>query len=278
MSRMPRTLAFGLMALALGSGCSSLRYEKSEDLWAQGDDKFKNGQFADSIPYYDELLRRDDNDTKARLKRGIARDRSGDTSDALTDYGTLADAGDGRALLFRAQMEVRDGLYDQAEKDLAGLRGMSLNEHQEVIQYGLVGELRLKQGKARMAIQSLEKAIELGSSSADSDTLIHVRQAHYNAGEAYFQMGQYQSATEHLEAYKDLADKTGGDVDGHTYYKLCIVHYMSGDLEGARAYLSKADPVSLKKAGDTFQDPDFFGSGSVEAAEAAPSRPAPRAQ
>ena len=48
-----KTLAFSLVALMVaGSGCSSLRYKKTEDLWAESDAKFKNAQYADAVPYY----------------------------------------------------------------------------------------------------------------------------------------------------------------------------------------------------------------------------------
>src|SRR5438132_1260714 len=48
-------LGLGL-ALVVLSGCGSLRYKKTDDLWAESDQKFKSGSYADAIPYYDELL------------------------------------------------------------------------------------------------------------------------------------------------------------------------------------------------------------------------------
>src|SRR5579871_391027 len=150
MTRTLRLLAFCLTGLYL-AGCSSLRYKKSEDLWAEGDAKFNGGQYSDSVAYYDELLRRDENDRRARMHRAIARDRSGATSDALDDYQKVADQGDASALLFRANLDVKSGFFDAAERDLSALRGMSLDSHQQVAQLTLVGLLRLRQGNARMA-------------------------------------------------------------------------------------------------------------------------------
>lgn len=254
------SLGFALGFAAVGfvaSGCTSLRYKKTEDLWSESDQKFKGGDYAGAKPYYDELLRRDENDQKARLYRGLSEDRSGDTSAAIDDYNRVGDA---RALLFSAGLNIKNGFYDAAEKDLQQLKGMSLDSHQQVAQLSLVGQLRLKQGQARMAIQSLERACDLARGQSDSYTLEHSSKAHFNACEAYFQLGEFQSAMEHMEQYRQISEQTGVGCDGRDYYKLCIVHYLSGDIEGARGYLPKADPELRKKAGEVFNDAAFFGT------------------
>lgn len=253
-------LAFGLAALVCGStGCGSLRYKKSEDLWAESDQKFKAGQYADAVPYYDELLRRDENDTRARLRRGIARDNAGATTEALDDYQKVSEQGDARALLWKADLDITSGFYDAAERDLAALKSMSLDSHEQVAQLALLGRLRLKQGNARMAVQSLEAACERGKGQSDSFTLQHTRVAHYHAAQAYFSLGEFGSAAEHMETYRQISDQSGVGCDGRDYYHLCIFHYLSGNMEGAKAYLPKADPELRKKAGEIFNDQAFFG-------------------
>lgn len=254
-------VALGFAAVGfIASGCTSLRYKKTEDLWSESDQKFHGGDYAGAKPYYDELLRRDENDEKARLYRGISEDRSGDTSAAIDDYKRSGDTGDARALLFSAGLNIKNGFYDAAEKDLGQLKGMSLDSHQQVAQLSLVGELRLKQGNARMAIQSLERACDLARGQSDSATLDHASKAHYNAAQAYYQLGEFQSSMEHMEQYRQIAEQTGAGCDGRDYYQLCILHYFSGDMDGARSYLPKADPDLRKKAGVELNDQAFFGS------------------
>src|SRR4051812_16895336 len=103
-----RLFGFALAALMLAStGCSSLRYKKTEDLWVESDQKFKAGQYGEAVPYYDELLRRDENDVRARKNRGIARDRSGATTEALDDYQKCSEQGDAKALLWRAGLDIK---------------------------------------------------------------------------------------------------------------------------------------------------------------------------
>lgn len=254
-------LGFGLAVLMIAtSGCTSLRYKKTEDLWAESDQKFKAGQYGDAVPYYDELLRRDENDVKARKYRAIAKDRSGATTDALDDYQKCSEQGDTKALLWRANLDIKSGFLDAAERDLQALRGASLDGHEQVAQFTLIGTLRLKQGNARMAVQSLERACELARGQSDSFTLGHARDAHYNAADAYYQLGEFQSGMEHMEQYRQISETTGSGLDGRDYSMLCLLHYLSGDMEGARQYVGKCDAEWRRKAAQDFGDPAFFGS------------------
>lgn len=254
---MARMLAVAV--LAASAGCSSLRYKKTEDLWVESDQRFRSGQFSDAIPYYDELLRRDDGDQKARLFRGISRDRTGETTGALDDYGRASASGDARALLFRANLSIKSGFYDAAERDLGSLRDASLEPHEKVAQLTLVGTLRLRQGKARLATQSLERACDLARGAADPYTMGHARDAHANASEAYYQLGEFDKASEHYDQYARLTEATGGALDGEDYYQLGVLHYLSGDFEGAKAHLAKADPDKRARAAEILNDPTFFG-------------------
>ncbi|MEZ0227077.1 MAG: tetratricopeptide repeat protein [Planctomycetota bacterium] len=256
-----RLFGFCLAAIMLASaGCSSLRYKKTEDLWVESDQKFKAGQYGDAVPYYDELLRRDDSDVRARQYRGIAKDRSGATTEALDDYQRCSEQGSVKTLLWRANLDIKSGFLDAAERDLQALRGATLENHEQVAQFTLIGTLRLKQGNARMAVQSLEKSCELARGQSDSFTLGHARDAHYNAAYAYYQLGEFQSGMEHMEQYRQISETTGAGLDGRDYSMLTLLHYLSGDIEGARGYVGKADPEWRKKAAQDFGDPAFFGS------------------
>lgn len=262
MSRFPwRTLAraTALTILATSMGCSSLRYKKSEDLWAESDQKFRSGAYSDAIPYYDELLRRDEQDARARRLRGISRDRTGETQGALEDYEKAASHGDATVLLYRANLNIKSGYYDAAERDLGALRDAPLDSHQKVAQLTLVGTLRLRQGNARLAAQSLERACDMARGAADPGTMAHARDAQYNAAEAYYRLGEFDKAVEHIDQYARLSEATGNALDGEDYYQLGILHYLSGDFEGSRGYLSKADPDRRAKAAEILGDPTFFG-------------------
>jgi tetratricopeptide (TPR) repeat protein len=258
---MARTVTAGLaMMILAGSGCTSLRYKKTEDLWSESDQKFKAGQYPDTVPYYDELLRRDENDQNARIHRALAKDKSGATTDALDDYQKCADAGNVKALLWRAGLDIKSGFYDAAERDLQSLKGASLDGHEQVAQFTLIGTLRLRQGNNKLAVQSLERACDLARGQSDSFTLQHARDAHYNAADGYYHLGDFAAAMEHMEQYRQISESTGAGLDGRDYSMLCLMHYMNGDMEGARSYLSKTDPDWRRKAAKDFDDAAFFGS------------------
>jgi tetratricopeptide (TPR) repeat protein len=248
-----------LTILASSMGCSSLRYKKSEDLWAESDQRFRNGAYSDAIPYYDELLRRDDQDGRARRLRAISRDRTGETQGALEDYEKAASRGDSSSLLFRANLNIKSGYYEAAERDLAALRDAPLDSHEKVAQLTLVGTLRVRQGNWRLAAQSLERACDLSRGAADPFTMAHARDAHYNAAQAYYQMGEFDKAMEHVDQYARLSDASGNALDGEDYYQLTLIHYLAGDFEGARGFRAKADPDKCAQAAKTLNDPAFWG-------------------
>ena len=63
-----RSWAIGLGAsalLMLCSGCSSLQYLDTEELWSRGDTAFDEGRYDDSVPYYGEILKRERTESRA---------------------------------------------------------------------------------------------------------------------------------------------------------------------------------------------------------------------
>ena len=256
-----RLVPLGMLAvLVAAQGCSSLRYKKSEELWAESEQRFRSAQYAEAVPYYDEILRRDGEDAEARFRRGFSREHAGEAPAALEDYEACGSKGDTRALLHRANLNVRSGAYDAAEHDLAALRDSSLEPHDKVVQLTLVGTLRLRQGNARLAAQSLERACDLARGAADVHTMNHARGAHYNASQAYYQLGEFDKAAEHIDQYAKLTEATGAALDGEDCYQIGVDHYLAGDFEGAKGWLAKADPDRRAKAADILSDPAFFGA------------------
>jgi len=54
--------------------------------------------------------------------RGISKDRSGATTEALDDYQRCSEQGDAKTLLWRANLDIKSGFLDAAERDLQALR------------------------------------------------------------------------------------------------------------------------------------------------------------
>ncbi|MBL4846208.1 MAG: hypothetical protein JKY65_11825 [Planctomycetes bacterium] len=260
-------LAAGLAALLLGTtGCNSLRYASDEELWAQSDEHFDAGRHDDAIPYYDEIVRRDESEAKALLRRAISEEREGEIQAALRDYAKAGALGDSRAYLYRANLNIQTGALGEAEGDLGHLANTNLAGRDQVIQLTLVGTLRLSQGQHAMAAQSLSRAVELGGGYHDGDTRRHVANAHYNATEAYYQMGDFTRAYDNMIGYasksgpsdtteQGLLDSPATHLNGQDNYMLGLLAYLNHDFDAANIHFSRADAELVSKAREEFGDP-----------------------
>jgi tetratricopeptide (TPR) repeat protein len=260
-------LAAGFAALLLGStGCNSLRYSSDEELWTKSDEHFDAGRHDDAIPYYDEIVRRDETEAKALLRRAISEEREGEIQAALRDYAKAGALGDARAYLYRANLNISTGALGEAEGDLKQLANVNLAGRDQVIQLTLVGTLRLSQGKHSMAAQSLQRAVELGSGYHDPDTRQHVANAHYNATEAYYTMGDFTRAYDHMIGFasksgpsdtteQGLLDHPATHLSGQDNYMLGLLAYLNHDFDAANVHFSRADSELVAKARKEFGDP-----------------------
>lgn len=264
-------LLLGLTGL-LGTGCSGLRYEDDDTLWAESNDRFDSGQYEDSIEYYDEILRRDEEEARALLRRAIAHERTGETSQALRDYARAGELGESRGWLYRANLNIKTGALGEAEQDLTRVRNANLDNRDQVVQLTLVGTLRLKQGQTQMAAQSLERATDLGKGYNDADTRRHLANAHYNASDAYYKLGDFSRAYDHMLSYastsgpsptseQELLEAAPGHLSGRDNFMLGLLAYLNHDYEAAEIHFSRADPDLVDEARKELDDPTL-GSGA----------------
>jgi tetratricopeptide (TPR) repeat protein len=267
---LPR-VALGFLGLSLtmiGAGCSSLRHKNNDELWAESDQHFNEGRYDEAKPYYDELIRRDDADTKARLMRGVSRERTGEESGALEDYDVAGGRGDVRALFYRADLNIRRGEYSAAESDLASLRDMGLGARDTVVHLTMLGTLRLKQKQWLFAAQNLDRACQAGGSYGDATLTRHVRNAHYNAGQAYYQLGDFGRAYDHMLAFAGGSSSDPTDttypLSGEESYLLGLLAYLAGDFNAADHHLANADPDMVARAADVLEDPSFGAGAHTE--------------
>jgi tetratricopeptide (TPR) repeat protein len=234
---------------------------KTTDLWANGDAAFDEGRYNAAIPYYDEILHRNSNESRALLQRGVAKERDGDDLGALRDYGAAGDLGDSRATLYSANLNNSRGDTSGSQGDMSQLSNAGLTGANRIVQLVLLGTLRLEQGKPRMAAQNFERAIAEGAQHADYSTRGHVANAHYNAGQAYYQLGDFDRAYNHMRGYMQVADASSG-AGANDQYMLGLLAYLAGDFEASDAALAKADPAEVAQGAKILDDPSFGGGGS----------------
>lgn len=259
----------GVVCLAVAAfgtaGCSSLRHKSNDELWAEGDGHFNQGRYGEATPYYDELIRRDEGGTRAHLMRGVARERTGDHGAALEDYGSAGSRGELRALFYRADLNLRRGDLASAEADLGALRDMGLGGRDTVVHLTLLGTLRLKQKQYMFAAQNLERACEASASYRDPGMTRHIRDAHYNAAQAYYHLGDFGRAYDHMVQFAGGSPgdgtRTSEYLDGQDSYMLGLLAYLAGDFAAAEHHLANADPDLVARAADVLDDPSF-GAGA----------------
>lgn len=249
-----------LVSGAAVTGCSGLSHKENDELWAESQEHFDAGRYDDAEPYYDELLRRNETDTRARTMRGVSHERTGDEADALDDYATAGGHGEARALLYRADLNIRRGDYVGAEQDLAQLRSMpGLSPRDTVVQLTLLGTLRVKQQQWSLGAQSLDRACEAGAAYADPVMTNHVRDAHYNAAHAYYRLGDFGRGFDHMEAYAQ-----GRSLNPQDAYMAGLLAYLAGDFAASQQYLATADPDLVARGADILDDPSFGASPRKE--------------
>lgn len=273
--RTVRAMSLCLLLGLCSVGCTNLRYLSDEELWAKSEEHFDKSEYDDAIEVYDELLRRNDVDGKALLMRGVSHERIAAPEKALRDYGKAGTQGEAAAVLYSANLNLRQGNTAGAEEDLGKLRGMNLSGRDQVIQLVLLGTLRLKQGRHRLAAQSLERAVESGKGFGDPTARRHLSDAHYNASQAYYHLGDFARAYDHMLGYargaggvsmseEQLLQSPNEALSGADNYMLGLLAYLNHDYEGAEVHLSRADGELVAKAAEILDDPTFGPKGGLK--------------
>lgn len=248
-------LAFVVM---LGAGCSSLRFKSTEEVRAMGEEKYSNAEYNDALPYYDELIRRDEEDTSARLKRARSRDLSGNPLAAKEDYGAVIEhtPEDARARIYRAELAIRTGDLKTAESDLNSLSSNAdLETYDQVMVFKFQGVLELKRNNISMATTYFRQAVTAGSGTSDPLTLKHVAESHYNLGQCYFLGNAFRESHENFVLYARLAPRVGLVVSAEDNYLLGVTAYLGGDFHAAQSFFAKTDPALRAKAAKALDDP-----------------------
>ena len=241
-----------LGSLLLAAGCSGLENKETEELWAESDAHFNAGRYDEAIPYYDELLNRNDEDSRALVMRGVSHERTGSSDPALADYAQAGHHGDIRGLLYSANLHVKNGQHEAAERDLERLRDMGLSGRDQVVQLTILGTLRLQQGRYSLAAQSLERAAEQGAAYGDPVMRERTRHAHYNAAGAYLRLRDFGRGYDHAIAFAEM-----GPMNGEEAYLVGLLAYLAGDFDGSDRYLAQADPDLVAEGARTLDDPSF---------------------
>jgi tetratricopeptide (TPR) repeat protein len=256
---MKRTVVI-LIMVALSTACSSLRFKSTEEVRGLGEEAYASENYGEAQTYYDELLRRDDEDVNARLKRARSRDKTGNILAAREDYSSALETQpeDARARLYRAELSIRKGDLGVAEADLRALSSSGeLETYDRVIALKFLGNIQVRQNKYAGAISFYRQATSLGASASDPLTLKHVAESHYNLAQCLYVSKRFQESHDRFVLYARLAPAVGLALSPQDNYLMAVTAYLSGDFATANTYWPKADPQLRARASRVLEDPSI---------------------
>lgn len=261
----PRILVSGcyLLAIMITTGCvPSVRTMNEGELWLRAEDHSRASEHADSLAYLDELLRRNGEDYRALVLRGVAHSELDETTPALSDLMMAIEIAPSRApaRLQRASLAIKSGNFVTAEVDLAALLEIStsLDTHDQMALHVLVGTLRFRQERAADALRSYEKAIDLGQQPG-MWTIKHYQDALYNAAQVHFEARQdFAAAWKHYSQYVEVRQKQGLGLVSEDHYVLGMLAYLRGDFSLAQEHLAEAPGEQTNRLLEEFDDRGFF--------------------
>lgn len=261
----PRCLSSGccLLVAMVVTGCvPGVRTMNEGELWLRAEDHSRAGEHADSLAYFDELLRRDGENYRALVLRGVAHNELGESTPARSDLMLAVEIAPGRApaRLQRAGLAIKSGNFVAAEIDLAALLEIStsLDTHDQMALHVLVGTLRFRQERAADALRSYEKAIDLGQQPG-TWMIKHYQDALYNTAQIHFEVRQdFAAAWKHYSQYVEVRQKQGLGLESADHYVLGMLAYLRGDFSLAQEHLAEAPGEQTDRLLEEFDDRGFF--------------------
>ncbi|MDF1665630.1 MAG: tetratricopeptide repeat protein [Planctomycetota bacterium] len=247
-----------LVVVALSTGCSSLRMKSDKEVRELGEEAYSTQKYDEAQTYYDELLRRDEEDVDTRLKRGRSRDKTGNLLAAREDYSQAlkVQPQDVRGRLYRAELSIRNGDHATAKADLQEIVGSGdVDAGDRVVALKFLGNIEVAKNNYPGAQGFYRQATTLGASSADPWVIKHVAEANYNLGQCLYLTKDFQESHERFTLYASMAKRGGLSVSPQDYYLLAITAYLSGDFQTASNFWDKADPQMRANAARVLDDP-----------------------
>lgn len=247
-----------LVVVALGTGCSSLRMKSDKEVRELGEEAYSAGKYDEAQTYYDELLRRDEEDVDSRLKRGYSRDQTGNLLAAREDYSQAlkVQPSDVRGRLYRAELSIRNGDSASAKADLQAIADSGdVDMGDRVVALKFLGNIEASGSRFKSAEGFYRQATSLGASAADPWVVRHLAEANHNLGQVLFVQKRFAESHERFALFEQQAKRGGISLTPEHYYLLAISAYMSSDFQTAAKYWGRADPQRRATAARELDDP-----------------------
>lgn len=237
-----------------------------------------NGADQDAIERYSDVLALRPSNLNARVGRGIAYQRAGQSQKAMRDFDRALqiDPESVAARLHRAELYLEKKMLDKARADADRLLAKNgLNDHDRLLALGLSARVYEQQGVSDQALADAEQALAIAAHDPELRSEPHYRELVYAAARLSYQQADFPAAQARLREYFALTQAAQGKLTSRDHYLMTLLAYMNGDFEQARQHLQFVSSDDRRELASALGDETFFlGEGSDALAASTPDESA----
>ncbi len=171
----------------------------AKDFYAEGEDKYKKGDYPGAIEAYSQAIQLNPNNAQAYNERGNARYMLGDKQAALTDYDQALKIDPNYAPAYTNRGNARDDLGDKQGAIADYDKSLKINPNDANTHYNR-GITRSRLGDKQGAIADFDQSLKNNPNNPS---------VYYNRGIARLSLGDKQSAIADLQKAADLFKQQG---------------------------------------------------------------------
>jgi tetratricopeptide (TPR) repeat protein len=236
------------------------------------------GADQDAIDRYSDVLSAKPNNLNARVGRGIAYQRDGQSQKAMRDFDRALsiDPHNVTARLYRGELYLEKQMLDQARADADDLLANVTGEHDRLLALSLSARIYEAQGQRDRALADAEQALGIAQRDPELRSEPHYRELVYTAARLSYEQTDFGTALARLREYFTLTQAAHGTLSERDHYLMALLSYLNGAFDDARAHLQYVSADDRRELATTLDDQTFFlGSGEPATGAAAATEETP---
>ncbi|RME74798.1 MAG: hypothetical protein D6776_04485 [Planctomycetota bacterium] len=244
--------------LSVLAGCTSMRAMSSREIRIYGDEAFHREAYQRAIAFYEELERRGKASAEVTARAAIAYDQLHKPELARAKFEAALERNPDLAIarLYLADIALREGQLEGAERQLEQLDESKLSQHDRVVANTIRGSILMHRDNPAQAVVAYGRAIDLGRRSPSATR--HYLDALEGAAGAYYRLGMFDRAADLYTELVSAKQAAREPVTENDHYTLGVLHYLRGDFEAARAELGQVSAERRARAAEVLNDDTFF--------------------
>jgi tetratricopeptide (TPR) repeat protein len=235
-----------------------------------------DGADQDAIEKYSDVLAVKPNNLNARVGRGIAYQRAGQSQKAMRDFDRALsiDPHSVAARLHRGELYLEKQMLDQARADADDLLANVTAEHDRLLALSLSARVYEAQGFKDRALNDAEQALSIAARDPELRQEPHYRELVYAAARLSYEQTDFTTALSRLREYFTLTQAARGTLSERDHYLMALLSYLNGAYDDARQNLQYVSADDRRELATALDDQSFFlGAGEVATGKAAEETP-----